>query len=392
MAASTNEFLDTVMLEGFRERAATYDRENRFFKEDFDDLVAANYLKMPIPAEFGGSGMNLADVCREQRRLARYAPATAIAVNMHLYWMGLAADLYRSGDKSCQWMLEDGGHGEVFAAGHSEGGNDLPVLYSTARAEKVDGGYTFQGRKNFGSLTPVWTRLGIHAMDHSDPAAPKVVHAFMPRDTNGYRIVETWDTLGMRATRSDDTLLEGAFVPDRYVSRVVPPDFAGADLFVLCIFAWAEPTFASVYQGIAERAFDLAIEYAKSKTSVAMGGKSMAYNPMVQYTIAEMLLELEAIRAHVDRTAHDWSTGADHGGSWPAKLVATKYHAVEGARRILKLALDVVGGGGIFKSHELERLLRDVTLGPVHPANSNLVHEIVGKTALSLLGQPPRWG
>ena len=53
----------------------------------------------------------------------------------------------------------------------------------------------------FGSLTPVWTRLGIHAMDTSDPAAPKVVHAFMPRDTPGYEIVETWDTLGMRATR-----------------------------------------------------------------------------------------------------------------------------------------------------------------------------------------------
>lgn len=392
MAAAPKEILATAMLEGFRERAAAYDRENRFFKEDFNDLAAAGYLKLPIPTEFGGSGMNLADVCREQRRLARYAPATAIAVNMHLYWMGLAADIYRSGDKSCQWMLEEGGRGEVFAAGHSEAGNDLPVLYSTARAEKVDGGYKFQGRKNFGSLTPVWTRLGIHGMDHSDPAAPKVVHAFMPRDTTGFRIVETWDTLGMRATRSDDTLLEGAFVPDRYVSRVVPPDFAGADLFVLCIFAWAEPTFASVYQGLAERAFDLAVEYAKSKTSVAMGGKSMAYNPMVQYAIAEMFLELEGIGAHVERTAQDWSTGADHGGSWPAKLVATKYHAVEGARRVLKLALDVIGGGGIFKAHELERLLRDVTLGPVHPANSNLVHEIVGKTALGLLGQPPRWG
>ncbi len=274
----------------------------------------------------------------------------------------------------------------------SESGNDLPVLYSTARAEKVDGGYKFHGRKNFSSLTPVWTRLGLHAMDNSDPAAPKVVHAFMPRNTPSYRVIETWDTLGMRATRSDDTVLEGAFVPDRYISRVVPPDFAGADLFVLAIFAWAEPTFASVYLGLAERAFEIAVEYAQNKKSIAMGGKSMAYNPMVQYAVAEMLIELEGIRAHVDRTADDWSTGVDHGGMWSAKLVATKYHAVEGARRIVKTALDVVGGGGIFKSHELERLLRDVTLGPVHPANSSLVHEIVGKTPLGILGQSPRWG
>ena len=43
----------------------------------------------------------------------------------------------------------------------------------------------------------------------------------------------------MRATRSDDTVLEGAFVPDKYIARVVPAGFAGADLFVLGIFAWA---------------------------------------------------------------------------------------------------------------------------------------------------------
>src|SRR5215207_5738846 len=205
------------------DRAATYDRENRFFAEDVEELKAAGYLKMPIPREFGGLGMSLAEVCREQRRLASRAPATALATNMHLYWMGVAADLYRQGDTSCQWMLEEGARGEVYAAGHGEGGNDLPLLYSTAQAERVDGGYRFHGRKIFGSLTPVWTRLGIHAMDASDPANPKVVHAFLPRDTPGYRIVESWDTLGMRATRSDDTVLEGAFVPDQYIPRVVLP-------------------------------------------------------------------------------------------------------------------------------------------------------------------------
>ena len=55
----------------------------------------------------------------------------------------------------------------------------------------------------------------------------------MPRDTEGYRIEETWDVLGMRATRSDDTILDGVFVPDRYVARVVPAGAAGIDAFVL---------------------------------------------------------------------------------------------------------------------------------------------------------------
>ena len=156
-------------------------------------------------------------MCREQARLAYAAPATALAVNMHVYWTGVAADLHRAGDHSLDWLLKEAAAGEVFAAGHGERGNDLPVLASSSTAERVDGGYRFNGHKIFGSLTPVWTRLGIHAMDLSDPTRPMVVHAFMPRDTAGYQIVETWDTLGMRATRSDDTILRGAVVPDRYI-------------------------------------------------------------------------------------------------------------------------------------------------------------------------------
>ena len=83
----------------------------------------------------------------------------------------------------------------------------------------------------FGSLAPVWTRYGLHALWADAEGGPKIVHAFMPRDTKGYRIVETWDTLGMRATRSDDVVLDGAFVPDRYIARIVPA--GGADAFVL---------------------------------------------------------------------------------------------------------------------------------------------------------------
>jgi alkylation response protein AidB-like acyl-CoA dehydrogenase len=384
--------LSEAILEHCRSRAATYDRENRFFREDFDELRQAGYLTMAVPQELGGLGLSLAAVCREQRRLASYAPATALATNMHLYWTGVAASMRALGDPSLTWLLEEAAAGEVFAAGHGEAGNDLPVLFSSAKAERVAGGYRFYGHKLFGSLTPVWTRLGLHAMDTSDPANPRVVHAFLPRETPGYRIVETWDTLGMRATRSDDTLLEGAFVPDRYIAAVVPPDFAGATLFVLGIFAWAEPTFASIYLGIAERIRDLAVAHAQQKQSVALGGKSMATNPMIQYAVAEIGLELEAMAAHVERIAADWSAGVDHGGLWPLKLVAAKYHAVEGARRVAKLGLDITGGAGIFKGQELERLLRDVTLGTIHPASAPLVHEIVGKTLLGLLGQPPRWG
>jgi hypothetical protein len=57
-------------------------------------------------------------------------------MNMHLYWVGVGADLWRAGDRALEWIL----------------------------------------RGAVGSLTPVWTYLGVHAMGSSDPAAPKIVH------------------------------------------------------------------------------------------------------------------------------------------------------------------------------------------------------------------------
>ena len=374
------------------ERAPRYDRENAFFTEDYEELRDAGYLRIPVPTELGGRGMSLAEVAQEQRRLAYYAAPTALAINMHLYWVGVAADLWRAGDRSLQWLLEEAARGHVFAAGHAETGNDIPVLLATTKAERVDGGYRFTGHKSFGSLTPVWTYLGLHGMDVSDPAHPKIVHAFMPRNTEGYAIRETWDTLGMRATRSDDTILDGAFVPDRYVARVVPAGAAGIDAFILSLFAWALVGFGNIYYGMARRALDLTVEGLKKKSSNALT-RPMTYHPGVQHQVAEMGLELEAIEPHLDRVADEWSRGVEHGARWPMKILAAKYHAVEGSWKVIDMALDLAGGFGIFRRAGIERLFRDARLGRIHPGNALFTHEVVGKTLLGISpDEQPRWG
>jgi alkylation response protein AidB-like acyl-CoA dehydrogenase len=118
----------------------------------------------------------------------------------------------------------------------------------------------------------------------------------------------------------------------------------------------------------------------------------MAYHPEVQHNVAEMVLAHNAASALVERIADDWSSGVDHGGLWPSKLVSAKFTAVEAARKIVDRAFDISGGSAMFKRNELERLYRDVRAASIHPANSLLVHEIVGKTALGVLGEHPRWG
>jgi alkylation response protein AidB-like acyl-CoA dehydrogenase len=391
MAVATGSLLSEQLLTRCRERAADYDRDNRFFQEDFDELKAAGYLKMAIPREFGGLGMNLVEVGRETRTLAQYAPATALALNMHNYWVGDAADAWRGGDKSLEWILREAAGGEVFAAGHAEHGNDIPGLLSTTTAERVNGGYKFTGRKAFGSLTPVWTRMGLHGMDASDPKAPKIVHAFMPRDTKGFTIKETWDVLGMRATRSDDTVLDGVVIPDKYIARIVPVGAAGVDNFVLGFFTWALVGFGNIYYGLSLRIREVLIEQLKTKSSIALT-RPMIYHPEVQHGIAEISMDIEAMGPHVEAIALDWAEGRA-GPDWFLRLVAMKHRVVESAFRIADRSLDLSGGFGMFKKSELERLFRDARAGKFHPANPLLTHEIVGKISLGISpDEQPRWG
>lgn len=382
--------IPTEMLERFRSRAAELDRTNRYFEDDLAELRAIGYLAAVVPARYGGWGLDLTQIASSQRRLAQYAPATALAMSMHTYWVGIATELDRAGDTSLRWMLDAAVDGEVFAAGHAESGNDIPVLMSTCRAERVEGGYRLTGRKQFGSNGPAWRWLGAHAIDADAPGGPQIVHAFVERGSAGATVVETWNTLGMRPTQSHDTILEDVFVPDARVGRVVPAGDA-SDPFIVAMAMWPLSLIAAVYLGIADRALELAVQSATRKSSVVIPRGTYAYNPFVQHQIADMFLELEAASATVDMFVADWTAGVDHGTAWTPKVYAMKWCAVEAAKRVVDIALDVSGGAGMFAGNELERLYRDVRCGGFHPGNDALTHEIVGKSVLGILAEQPRF-
>jgi alkylation response protein AidB-like acyl-CoA dehydrogenase len=389
--SSVDALLTEEMLSRFDERAPQYDRENRFFDEDFEELRASGYLSCALPVEYGGAGLGLHGYTQLARRLAYVAPATALAVNMHIYWTGLAADLVKTGDESCRFILERAADGAIFAAIHGEPGNDMPLLLSTTAATRVPGGWEISGHKIFGSLTPVWTYGGFHAMDTSDPEHPQIVHGFLPRDTPGIQIVDTWDTLGMRATQSQDTVLDKAFCPDELCPVVCPAGFAGAGPFQVAIFAWALTGFAAVYHGAGRRAMDITLAKMPTRTSIAMHG-SMAHHPEVQHHVAKMRMAHDAAEALLDRTASDWEAGVDH-EDWPVRLVATRQVVINAAYDIVDRAMDLSGGAGAFRANRLEQLFRDIRMGRFHPGNRLLAPELIGKLCLGVdPDDPRRWG
>jgi hypothetical protein len=91
--ATDREVLTPSTLNGFRERAAEADRNNTYFHEDLAVLTDLGYLGAAVPRTHGGLGLGLRQLVAEQRRLARHAPATALGMCMHHYWVGIANEL-----------------------------------------------------------------------------------------------------------------------------------------------------------------------------------------------------------------------------------------------------------------------------------------------------------
>lgn len=382
MSTTPETLLHDELLERFRERAARYDRDNAFFDEDLAELRETGYLTALVPLELGGLGWTFADAVRGQMRLAGAAPATALAVNMHLVWTGVAKVLRDRGDDSLDFVLREAGAGELFGFGISEAGNDLMLFGSRTVAEpQADGGYRYTGRKIFTSLSPAWTRLGTMGLDTASVDAPKLVYGFIDREDPDVRILDDWDTMGMRASQSRTTVLDGAFAAsDRIVRRLDPGP--NADPLIFGIFANFELLLASVYAGIGDRALDLAVAAARRRTSMKNGGAPLSQDPDIRWRIADAALAQEAIAPQLLAIARDLDELVDHGAFWFAKLVGIKVRATETAKHVVDQAVRVSGGSTYFAGSELGRLYRDVLAGIFHPSDDESAHSTVANAWL----------
>jgi len=377
VSATPETLLTDDLLERIRERAAAYDRDNTFFDDDLAELRDAGYLTALVPEELGGAGWGFEHVVRAQMRLASAAPSTALAINMHLVWTGVAKILRDRGDDSLEFVLREAAAGEIFGFGISEAGNDLMLFGSRTVAEpQPGGGYRFTGRKIFTSLSPAWTRLGTMGLDSSSPDAPKIVYGFIDREDPDIRILDDWDTMGMRASQSRTTVLDGAFAAtDRIVRRLDPGP--NADPFIFGIFAAFELLLASVYAGIGGRALELAVAAAHRRTSFKNDGRTLAQDPDIRWRVADAALAHDGVEPQLIAIARDLDGLVDHGRFWFAKLSGVKVRATETAKHIVDQAVRVSGGSTYFAGSELGRLYRDVLAGIFHPSDDESAHSTV---------------
>lgn len=382
--AAIDEVLDAALLARIRDRAPGYDEDNAFCHEDLRELIDVGYLRAHVPHDRGGLGWNLPTLSAAQRLLAAYAPATALAVNMHQVWVAAAAQMVGRGHEEFAQVLDEAAAGEIFAFGISEPGNDAVLFDSTTEAQVADdGSVRFTGTKIFTTLTPVWTRLGVFGRDVGGGERP-LIFGFLPREVGGWSTVGEWDVLGMRATHSYGTRLDEARVPAERIVRRLPAG-PNPDPLVFSIFSAFLGLIASVYTGLGDRALQLGVEEASRRTALTTG-ETADRDPDVRHRLAEAQMDRLSLDTELRGLMAEVEAGVDHGPDWFPRLVTLRTRAVQTARRVLEAALHVGGGAGYARRSELSRLHRDALAGLHHPSKDDSAHRTVANALLGPLG------
>jgi alkylation response protein AidB-like acyl-CoA dehydrogenase len=364
----------------FAERAAEHDREASFPSENYDRMREEGYLGLTVPEELGGRGASLYELLLAQERLAMGCGATALAVNMHVSPLGQLGSLWRSArDPGLEQFLRQAATGEViYASMSAERGHSI-LMTSNTVAEPAEGGYRVTGDKIFGTESSICTHFSTMARLDDPETGSRVLFFRLPRDAEGITVKQTWDTMGMRGTESNDFSLEDVFVPADAVFHSYPVQHFDA-VMLKTVWGWAMPSFGSVYLGIAAGAMEEARRQAKKRGSDA--------SPQVQHAFAEMEILLETARAVLHRHAGEMASGeiltAIPVQQGMARAVLTKHVACNNAIQIVDRALDVVGGAGYYKRSALERMYRDVRAGTIMPYNNPEAHDLFGRTSLGI--------
>ncbi len=187
----------------------------------------------------------------------------------------------------------------------------------------------------------------------------------LPREAEGRRVEANWDTLGMRATRSDLLILEECFLP---ASAVV---FRADDIrrFRHDHLSWFWGSYTAVYLGVAAAAYDEVRRMVRLRQPEGYA-QPLAYHPDVRRHVAEMSADLEAARLATYHSA--WlSDTQGPTAETTAALYRAKYMVGEAVARITRTALTLGGAHGIFKGSRLEQLFRDGALAPLQPPPSD---------------------
>jgi alkylation response protein AidB-like acyl-CoA dehydrogenase len=338
--------------------AADNDEHARLPEAQLRWLHGAGFDAAVLPETLGGGGSGYAFYGSVVRALAEADPAVATVWTMHLgAGIGLAQlTSERLGTHFTDALLR----GDRFANALSEPTSGNRFLNPQQEADRVEGGYTLSGAKRFVSGSEIADHLLVNVAINGEPA----FFGIEPDDT--ISLTPIWDSLGLRATRSQLLGFSGTFLSEE--RRGGAPAASNLNL--------VGAGLPGISIGIADAALAALIRHARGRSIL---GRPLAEQQWVEFAVAEHHVRLEAARAYWEQSLRQADAGdlSAHGAFGRAKLLANRV-AVD----VAQLAVRVGGGTGYLRSSPIQRHLRDAEAGQLMAYSTEVLSGVIGAEVL----------
>ena len=357
-------------------RAASEDIEKN--RKVPDEIVAglsdAGFFRVAVPKEFGGDETDLLVVFDALEEIARADASTA--------WITLIIFanpwLFGNSMQKSFWEATFAKNPDLVTAGH---------IGPNGKAREVDGGYQVSGHWKYGSASEHSEYLLSGCMVYEGDK-PRIIDGspemlwIVHRTADCEILTDTWDTLGLRGSGSHDYVIDDLFVPADWTLRM------GETVYKLAnpIYSFPGIAFsqmAAIACGMARDAIDIIRETAKVKRS---GPMLMAENPSVQIQVAKAEALCGSARAYVKHVLADVLDTLSRNEPLTTEQRATfrlaATNAVDSATQAVNIVAKLAGGGSVYKTNRLERVLRDIHTATTHLQFNDLTYFKAGRLLL----------
>jgi alkylation response protein AidB-like acyl-CoA dehydrogenase len=369
----------------FATRAARHDAERSAPLENFARLREAGFHGLVVPQDFGGLGGGMFEWTLAAEELAQGCAATTMAFNMHISASGMLMrpQLIALEPARRQRLAQEILDGALLCASATEPGsssrdlaNILPVMPAVPDGQ---GGYRLSGRKAFVSNFEACQYALLYARPTDAVAADDCVALLVPTRGAGVQVVDVWDTLGMRATRSNEVIFEDVPVPAAQVIERRPGLFFDALTRGGLYFAHG---FSATYLGVGVGLLDWARQWLNGRVNKLVS-QPMSYHPDARRRIGELATLLESARLQVRAVSwlgdhRPWSDELTH-RMWLAKAAMSQ--ALARACESLPM---ICGASALFSKHPFGRMLRDATTANIMPPSYDALLDLIGSNELGL--------
>jgi alkylation response protein AidB-like acyl-CoA dehydrogenase len=352
--------------------AAELDLEDRVPFDTLEKLSEIGFMGLCVPEQYGGAGSDFLSYCLLIEELSRADAGVGVTLAVHTSAGTLPVLLFGTEEQKAKWVppLASGERIGSFALTEPTTGSDAAAIET--KAEKVEGGYSVSGHKQ-------WVTNGrIAGTTTLFARAPRGVTAFIvPMDAEGISFGKHAKKMGVISATTDDVLLDGVFVPEE--------DRLGEEGKGLGVaLGTLDPGrigIAAQAVGIAEAAFRYAAGYAARRTTF---GKPIGEHQAVAFKLADMQTKIRAARLLVYEAA--WMK--DQGMRVTEAGARAKLYASQVANEVTNDALQVLGGYGYMKDESpVERYYRDARVTEIYEGTSEIQRLVISRAILREQGE-----